>query len=310
MCSCALGGFWRRRRAALGARCCLLGARRGARGAVARRGAVSLAPGAVRAARGSARRFWAARRVARSALCARRARGGAASGRRWVRGALWRSFVGALLRWGCFRGRYARELASPTLSAVVAVRGVAGGRGPGYVSHLQQGRCKRVRAPRRTLLRPPLGAPEAAGSAAGSYAVSLRPVAGVLWLRPTLNLRERRRCRAPRRPRPSRTSTDALDRTVVRRVRRRSMPNDGPGWSLDDESFVDRRRRARPTSARGARPLHQSRRRRRPAGRLERHRVPEGGRSATCGSARDARVTDASSEAARRLARRFGNGRA
>ena len=63
-----------------GARCCLLGARRGARGAVARRGAVSLAPGA-RARRGARRAaFGRPDAVARSALCARRARGGAASG--------------------------------------------------------------------------------------------------------------------------------------------------------------------------------------------------------------------------------------
>ena len=146
-----------------GARCCLLGARRGARGAVARRGAVSLAPGARRGAGLGAPLLggptrWLARRSVRVELAV-----GLLLGRRCVRGALWRSFVGALLRWGCFRGRYARELASPTLSAVAAVRGgVAGGRGPGDVSDLQQG-PQRVRGPlgrRRIAAR----APEAAGS--------------------------------------------------------------------------------------------------------------------------------------------------
>ena len=181
LCSYALGGFLAlARRAALG------------------RGAVLLALDAVRAARslGAVRcpwhpvrargaglgapllggpTRWLARRSVRVELAV-----GLLLGRRCVRGALWRSFVGALLRWGCFRGRYARELASPTLSAVAAVRGgVAGGRGPGDVSDLQQG-PQRVRGPlgrRRIAAR----APEAAGSGRWFLQRSLDAVAEALW---------------------------------------------------------------------------------------------------------------------------------
>ena len=160
-----------------GARCCLLGARRGARGAVARRGAVSLAPGA-RARRG-ARRAASGRpdAVARSALCARRARGGAASG-------------APLCTWGPLA--FLRGRASSVGLLPRAIRARIG------LSNAERcGRCEgggRRRSRPRRRLRPPTGAATGAGTARTPTYRRSRPGGRGIWpLVPTAFPRRRRR---------------------------------------------------------------------------------------------------------------------